>query len=175
MEGEILYQAIGYIRTPFQQVSEMPIQPCGAKGVQGIIELNPDYIAGLIDLDGFSHVILLYHFHKVKGYKLYVVPFMDDKPHGIFATRAPTRPNAIGISIVKLLRIEDDLIYFDGADMLDGTPLIDIKPFFPKYDNQQDVKFGWLEGKQDIDITQIKSDARFNSEKCKGLNRCEKP
>lgn len=170
----IIYHPIGYIRTPFENVSEMPIQPCGAKGIQGIIELDPDFVAGLIDLDGFSHVILLYHFHRVKGYKLYVVPFMDDKPHGIFATRAPARPNAIGISIVRVQRIEDDLIYFDGADMVDGTPLIDIKPFYPMYDNQLNVKSGWLDGKDGLDITKIKSDARFNPEKCHGLNRCGK-
>ena len=87
---------------------------------------------------------------------------MDDKAHGIFATRAPVRSNAIGISIVKLLKIEKTLIYFDGVDMVDNTPLLDIKPFYPKYDNQQDVKFGWLEEKQNIDISKIKSDLRFD-------------
>jgi tRNA-Thr(GGU) m(6)t(6)A37 methyltransferase TsaA len=173
MHTEITYQAIGVIKTSFKKISEMPIQPQGANGEDGVIELNPEFAAGLMDLDGFSHLILLYHFHLVKGYKLYVVPFMDDKPHGIFATRAPTRPNSIGISIVKLQKIEGNLIYFEGADMIDGTPLLDIKPFFPKYDNQQNVKSGWLEGKGDIDISKIKSDDRFDSEESPKLNRCK--
>jgi tRNA-Thr(GGU) m(6)t(6)A37 methyltransferase TsaA len=88
---------------------------------------------------------------------------MDDKPHGIFATRAPARPNPIGLSTVKLKKIENNLIYIEGVDMVDGTPLLDIKPFFTKYDNRTDAKAGWLEGKEDIDITKIKSDNRFGS------------
>lgn len=173
MNSDIIFQPIGFIQTPFKSVSDMPIQPCGAKGVEGVIELKSDFVAGLIDLEGFSHIILLYHFHLIKGHKLYVVPFMDDKPHGIFATRAPARPNAIGISTVKLLKIEDNRLYIEGVDMVDGTPLIDIKPFFPKYDNQNDVKFGWLEGKGNIDITKIKSDSRFKPKKSPEPNRCK--
>jgi tRNA-Thr(GGU) m(6)t(6)A37 methyltransferase TsaA len=173
MNSEINYQAIGYIQTPFMSVSDMPIQPCGANGAEGIIELNPDMESGLFDLEGFSHLILIYHFHLVKGYKLYVVPFMDDKPHGIFATRAPTRPNAVGISIVELLKIENNRIYISGVDMLNGTPLLDIKPFFTKYDNRLDAKAGWLEGKGDIDITKIKSDCRFEAQKSPEFNRCK--
>jgi len=157
----ITYKAIGIIRTPFLKISDMPVQPNGAAGIYGVIELNPDLISGLIDLDGFSHLILLYHLHLVKESKLSVIPFMDDKPHGIFATRAPARPNPIGISTVKLQKVEGNLLYVEGVDMLDSTPLLDIKPFFPKYDNQQDVKFGWLEEKKNLDITQIKSDNRF--------------
>lgn len=162
MQTEIIYRPIGFINTPFRKISEMPIQPKGAEDVEGIIELYTWFTAGLSDLEGFSHLILLYHFHLVIGYKLYVVPFMDDKSHGIFSTRAPTRPNAIGISIVKLKKIENNLLYIEGVDMIDGTPLLDIKPFYPRYDNQQNVKSGWLEGKEDIDISKIKSDNRFN-------------
>jgi tRNA-Thr(GGU) m(6)t(6)A37 methyltransferase TsaA len=173
MQTEIIYRPIGFVKTPFQEVSEMPIQPQGADGKEGIIELNTEFAAGLMDLEGFSHLILLYHFHLVKGYKLYVVPFMDDKPHGIFATRAPTRPNTIGISVVKLRKIENNLLYIEGVDMIDGTPLLDIKPFYPKYDNQQNVKSGWLECKGNIDISKIKSDARFDSKKSPELNRCK--
>jgi tRNA-Thr(GGU) m(6)t(6)A37 methyltransferase TsaA len=168
MDSEIIYQPIGHIKTPFDTVSDMPIQPCGASGAQGIIELDSGLTPGLFDLEGFSHLILIYHFHLVKGYKLYVVPFMDDQPHGIFATRAPTRPNAIGISIVELLKIEGNLIHISGVDMVNGTPLLDIKPFFTKYDNRLDAKAGWLEGKGDIDITKIKSDNRFESIKKSG-------
>lgn len=173
MKTNISYKPIGVIKTPFNKVSEMPIQPCGANGNEGIIELYPEYVAGLIDIEGFSHIIILYHFHLVKGYKLYVVPFMDDKPHGIFATRAPTRPNAIGISIVKLKKTENNLLIFDGADMINGTPLLDIKPFFPNYDNQYNVSYGWLEGKENIDISKIKSDDRFDSENNIEYNRCQ--
>ena len=163
MQPEITYNPIGVINTPFTKTVEMPIQPCGADGAEGIIELNPELTPGLVDLEGFSHLILLYHFHLVGGYKLSVIPFMDDQPHGIFATRAPVRPNAIGISVVKLRKIENNLLFIGGVDMVDGTPLLDIKPFFPKYDNHFDVRHGWLEKKGDIDITTIKSDERFGS------------
>ena len=173
MNSEISYQPIGYLKTPFVTVSDMPIQPAGANCAEGVIELNPELVPGLFDLEGFSHLILIYHFHLIKGYKLYVVPFMDNKPHGIFATRAPTRPNPIGISTVKLKRIENNLSYIEGVDMVDGTPVLDIKPFFTKYDNHLDAKSGWLEGKRDIDITKIKSDNRFDSQKSPELNRCK--
>ena len=161
MENEIVFKPIGVIRTPFDSIENMPVQPNGAVGVKGIIELREDLDAGLIDLEGFSHIILIYHLHLVKGYKLSVVPFMDDKPHGIFATRAPARPNAIGISTVKLRAIIGHELFVEGVDMVDGTPLLDIKPFFPKYDNQTDVKYGWLEEKVGLDITKVKSDRRF--------------
>ena len=157
----ITYKPIGYIRTPFLKIAEMPVQPNGALGIYGVIDLNEELVPGLADLDGFSHLILLYHLHLVKESKLTVVPFMDDKPHGIFATRAPARQNPIGISTVKLQKIEGNLIYIEGVDMVDNTPLLDIKPFFPKYDNKQKVKYGWLEEKKNIDITKIKSDNRF--------------
>ena len=161
METKITYKPIGFIKTPFTKIAEMPVQPNGAVGVYGVIELNTELVQGLTDIEGFSHLILIYHLHLVKESKLSVIPFMDDKPHGIFATRAPARPNAIGMSIVKLQKVENNLIYFEGADMVDNSPLLDIKPFFPKYDNQQNVKFGWLEEKKDLDITKIKSDKRF--------------
>ncbi|HEY9123577.1 MAG TPA: tRNA (N6-threonylcarbamoyladenosine(37)-N6)-methyltransferase TrmO [Bacteroidales bacterium] len=173
METDIIYKPIGFIKTPFEKAAEMPVQPQGATGIEGVIELNAEYVAGLSDLDGFSHLILLYHFHRVKGYKLHVVPFMDDKPHGIFATRSPVRPNPIGISIVKLCKVEDNRVFFEGADMINGSPLVDIKPFFPKYDNQQNVRGGWLEAKGDIDITKVKSDSRFDTDKNPGFNRCK--
>ncbi len=173
MKTEIVYQPIGTIKTPFKKVADMPIQPQGANGAEGIIVLEKEFTPGLMDLNGFSHIILLYHFHLVKGYKLYVVPFMDDKPHGIFATRAPTRPNSIGISIVKLTKVEGNKVYFEGADMINGTPLIDLKPYFPKYDAQHNVNGGWLEAKGDLDISKIKSDARFEECKNPKLNRCE--
>jgi tRNA-Thr(GGU) m(6)t(6)A37 methyltransferase TsaA len=163
MNTTVTYKPIGIIKTSFTKIAQMPVQPCGAAGSEGIIELKWEYIMGLVDLVGFSHLILLYHFHLVDNPKLLVIPFMDDKPHGIFATRAPVRPNAIGISVVRLQKIEDNLLFIEGVDMVDGTPLLDIKPFFPKYDNHFDVRYGWLEAKGDIDITTIKSDERFGS------------
>jgi tRNA-Thr(GGU) m(6)t(6)A37 methyltransferase TsaA len=163
MHTQIIYHPIGIIRTSFTKIAEMPVQPCGAAGAEGIIELKREYMKGLVDLVGFSHLILLYHFHLVDHPKLLVIPFMDDQPHGIFATRAPVRPNAIGMSVVRLQKIEDNLLFIEGVDMVDGTPLLDIKPFFPKYDNHVDVRYGWLEAKGDIDITAIKSDERFGS------------
>ena len=159
---EIIYESIGTIHTPFEATSGMPIQPHGAQGTEGMIELNPELITGLVDIEGFSHLILVYHFHQVKGYKLSVLPFMDTVAHGIFATRAPVRPNPIGMSVVKFIKVEDNHLYFEGADMLDGTPLIDIKPFFVKYDNRPDAVSGWLDQKQGIDITKIRSDQRFS-------------
>ena len=162
MKNKICYQAIGVIRTPHQEIAQMPIQPRGAKGMEGRIELDPAWTEGLEDLEGFSHLILIYDFHLITTHKLKVIPFMDDKAHGIFATRSPARPNSIGMSTVRLKRIENNLIFFEGTDMVDGTPLLDIKPFFPKYDNQKDVKFGWLEEKGEIDISGIKSDDRFD-------------
>ncbi len=161
MYNKIIFEPIGVIKTCFDTLTDMPIQPSGANGAPGTIEIKENLIPGLVDLEGFSHIILLYHFHKVTDFKLSVVPFMDNQPHGIFATRAPTRPNAIGISIVKLIRIEWNKLFVEGVDVLNNTPLLDIKPFFPKYDNQQNVKYGWLEGKEGIDISKIKSDGRF--------------
>jgi tRNA-Thr(GGU) m(6)t(6)A37 methyltransferase TsaA len=158
----ITYTPVGVIHTPFNNVVDMPVQPSGAQNVRGTIELDPEYEPGLSDLDGFSHIILLYHFHRVVGYKLTVVPFMDNIPHGVFATRAPVRPNALGISIVKLEKIENNILSICDVDMVDGTPLLDIKPFFPNYDIRTGAKSGWLE-KRDLNITEIKSDDRFVS------------
>jgi len=173
METIITYRPIGIIHTPFENIAGMPIQPHGAATTEGIIDLDPDLVPGLTDIEGFSHLILIYHFHQVKGHKLYVVPFMDDVPHGIFATRSPVRPNPIGISIVKLLKVEGNQLYFKGADMLNSTPLLDIKPFFTQFDNRPNAISGWLDGKECIDIEKIKSDERFDTNKNPGINRCK--
>lgn len=158
---KISIEPIGIIHTHYHEIKGMPVQPPGAKGVEGKIIVDERYAAGLKDLEGFSHLILLYQFHKIESYTLELIPFMDTQPHGVFATRAPKRPNKIGLSTVLMTRIEGNSIYFEGADMLDGSPLIDIKPFYPKYDNQTNVRYGWLEAKQDVDITKIRSDERF--------------
>ena len=139
----------------------MPIQPMAAHGVKGIIELNPKFKDGLKDIEGFSHLTLIYQFHKISGYNLEVTPFMDTVSHGIFATRSPKRPNAIGISTVKLLEVKDNILYIEEIDVLDNTPLIDIKPFYPKYDNRENVKSGWLEKNLNLPLEKLVSDERF--------------
>ena len=157
---KIEIQAIGIIHTVYNEISDMPIQPMAATE-EAYIELYPKFIDGLKDIEGFSHITLLYHLHKVEGYALQVTPFMDTVEHGIFATRSPKRPNAIGLSTVKLIRVEGSKLYIEQADMLDGTPLIDIKPFFPRYDNREDVRIGWLEKNKDIPVEELVSDSRF--------------
>lgn len=173
MKELIHYNPIGVIHTAYDNLEGMPIQSHLAGSVPATVEVEEDFMPGLMDLDGFSHIILLYHLHRVKGYKLYVVPFMDDKPHGIFATRAPVRPNPIGLSIVRLTKVEGNLIFVEGADMLDKTPLLDIKPFFSWFDNQSGVVSGWLEGKEDKDFQTIRSDKRFDDIQKPGINRCK--
>ena len=153
-------QPIGVIHTPFTKLKGMPIQPPGATGVKGTVEVFEEYRAGLKDLDGFSHIILLYHFHHSQGFDLRVVPFMDSEARGIFATRAPKRPNPIGLSVVKLDKIEDGVLYIQNVDILDGTPLLDIKPYVPDFDSQTDVRSGWLEHVRDT-VPKQKSDERF--------------
>jgi len=158
---KITFQPIGIIRTPHKDIRNMPIQPVAADGIIGEVEIYPQYIDGLKDLDGFSHVTLIYYFHKIESYDLQVVPFMDTEKRGIFACKAPKRPNAIGISTVKLISVHDNLLTVEQVDMLDGTPLLDIKPFYPRYDNRENVRIGWLEKNKDIEIHKMHSDDRF--------------
>ena len=154
------YRTIGIIHTPFQDVEGIPIQPSGADGVRGQVEVFPEYEAGLKDLNGFSHIILIYDFHWSKGFNLQVVPFLDSKLRGVFATRAPKRPNPIGLSVVKLLKIRNRILHIENVDMIDGTPLLDIKPYVPEFDQQVTVRTGWLE-KARKTVTKKKSDRRF--------------
>jgi len=158
---EIIIKPIGTIFTPHTSIKNMPIQPLAAKGIRGFIKLLPEYSEGLKDLEGFSHITLVYHFHQITGYELAVIPFMDTEKHGIFACKAPKRPNAIGISTVKLISINENIIIIEQVDMLDGTPLIDIKPFYPRYDNRLNAKTGWLESFKKIPVKKLRSDERF--------------
>ena len=157
---KIEFQPIGVIHTPFTKLEDMPIQPAGAVGVKGTVEVFEEFRAGLMDLDGFSHIILLYHFHCSQGFALSVVPFLDPEARGLFATRAPKRPNPIGLSVVQLDEVEGGVLHIRNVDVLDGTPLLDIKPHVPEFDNQTGVRTGWLEslGKA---VTEKKSDDRF--------------
>ncbi len=156
----IEYSPIGVIRSPFRTIEGMPIQPAGASGVQGTIEVFPEFEQGLKDLDGFSHIILLYHFHRVNGYSLLVTPFMDTTQHGLFSTRAPKRPNPIGISVVRLIRIRGMTMDIENVDILDGTPLLDIKPYVPQFDNHPADSIGWLEHANEK-AKSAKADGRF--------------
>lgn len=156
----ITYTPIGIIHSPFTELSNMPIQPGGAKGIAGTVEIFPEYQEGLKDLEGFSHLILLYHFHGSEGFNLEVVPFLDQTPRGVFATRAPKRPNAIGLSVITLKKIKANVLHVENVDILDGTPLLDIKPYVPEFDEQTGVRTGWLE-KSGKSVSQTKSDMRF--------------
>jgi tRNA-Thr(GGU) m(6)t(6)A37 methyltransferase TsaA len=148
------------VHSPFKEPKNVPIQAVASKGITGTIEIYPDYIEGLRDLEGFSHIILLYHFHRIKDSSLMVKPFLDNKLHGVFATRSPARPNKIGISIVQLNGIENNTLQIQDIDILDGTPLIDIKPYVPKFDCRKTAKIGWFSDKiSKLETT--KDDGRF--------------
>lgn len=157
---KISYTPIGVIHSPFKDVEGMPIQPAGASGIEGTVEVSPDLAPGLKDLDGFSHIILIYHFHLSEGYSLQVKPFLDNTLRGVFATRAPRRPNAIGLSVVKLAGVTGNVLHVQDVDVLDGTPVLDIKPFVPEFDNRHTDKIGWLTGKDRL-VGEIRADRRF--------------
>jgi len=141
------FQPIGLIRSPFTRKDKTPIQPYRSQAA-GRVVLLPDYEGGLDGLEGFSHVILLYFFHHAEpGYDLIVTPYLDEDPHGLFATRYPRRPNPIGLSVVRLLSREGNTLHVEGIDVLDGTPLLDIKPYVPPFDAFPEATMGWLEGR----------------------------
>ena len=142
-ESVITYHTIGVVRSEHVAAEQTPIQPAYAKGCKGRAEVFPEFAAGLRDLEGFSHVYLIYHFHQAGPAKLLVKPFLQDVERGIFATRAPCRPNAIGLSVVELVRREGNVLHLGGVDILDGTPLLDIKPYTAKFDRFETSRNGW--------------------------------
>jgi len=145
---EVKYAPIGVVHSPHRQPSGTPIQPTAAEDVRGTVEIFPEYVEGLKDIEGFSHIILLYHFHLSKGYSLMVKPYMDVVERGVFATRAPRRPNPIGLSVVRLDKIEGNKLDIRDVDIVDGTPLLDIKPHVPQFDLRSgETRIGWLEKK----------------------------
>ncbi|MBN2463982.1 MAG: tRNA (N6-threonylcarbamoyladenosine(37)-N6)-methyltransferase TrmO [Dehalococcoidia bacterium] len=160
---DIRYKPIGIIHSPFSEVDGMPIQTSGALGIKGTVEVFTEYCAGLKDIDGFSHIILVYHFHLAKRYILETRPFLEEETHGIFAVRAPARPNPIGISVVRLVRVEDNILHIEDVDIVDGTPLLDIKPYVPDFDWRQAERTGWLTEKSKR-VRKHKSDTRFKAE-----------
>lgn len=142
---KICYEPIGVIHTPFDKPQGMPIQSLGAKNVSGSVEIFPQYADGIKDLEGFSHIVLIYYFHLSNSYDLQVVPFLDDVARGLFSTRAPRRPNPIGLSIVQLNRVQDTTLFISDIDMVDKTPLLDIKPYIPSLNPEGKIRIGWLE------------------------------
>ncbi|HPQ39420.1 MAG TPA: tRNA (N6-threonylcarbamoyladenosine(37)-N6)-methyltransferase TrmO [bacterium] len=156
----LVLRRIGTIHTPFRALEGMPIQPGGARDIPGHIMLRADLEPALKDLAGFSHIELLYYFHKSSGWKPLVIPFLDDVPRGLFATRAPRRPNPIGHSIVRIDRIEGCRIDIRDVDILDGTPLLDVKPHVPRFHETGTIRCGWLETVADR-CRETRSDHRF--------------
>jgi tRNA-Thr(GGU) m(6)t(6)A37 methyltransferase TsaA len=153
-------EPIGKIITPFKTKAGMPIQSNGAKGIKGQIVLKEAFVEGLTDLDGFSHIIVIYRFHRSEGFEMLTTPFLDTKKRGLFATRAPNRPNSIGLSVVRLISIEGNILNIENVDMLDGTPLLDIKPYIPAFDVHEADRVGWTEERTN-ELPEVKSDNRF--------------
>jgi len=144
---EIKLKPIGVVHSPFKEPFGVPKDSTDGMNYQGTVEIFSQYKDGLKDLDSFSHIIILFYFHKSEYYHLISKPYLDDHPRGVFATRSPHRPNLIGLSVVKLLRIDDNIIYVGGIDMIEGTPVLDIKPYIPEFESNEGIRIGWLEEK----------------------------
>lgn len=139
----ITFTPIGVMRSSHHEPRDTPIQPVFAPDCEGCIEVDPRYEEGLRDIEGFSHLIVLYHLHRAGAPQMTVRPFLEDREHGVFATRHPARPNAIGLSIVELVRREGATLHLRGVDILDGTPVLDIKPYVSRFDRPESVRDGW--------------------------------
>ncbi|MEA3333718.1 MAG: tRNA (N6-threonylcarbamoyladenosine(37)-N6)-methyltransferase TrmO [Pseudomonadota bacterium] len=155
-----MIKPIGVIYSPFKELEKMPIQPKSAVGKVGRVVLDDEYLDGLQDLEGFSHIYLIYKFHECRTTKLKVIPFVDVVERGVYATRAPVRPNHIGLSIVRLLEVKGSTLVIEGVDVLDGTPLLDIKPYVAKFDQVTSSQDGWVKASEE-DIAGKRSDSRF--------------
>ncbi|WP_319550015.1 tRNA (N6-threonylcarbamoyladenosine(37)-N6)-methyltransferase TrmO [Desulfogranum marinum] len=151
---------IGIIHTPIDSPKNAPIQPKGAAQIRGKIEVYPQFSEGLKDLEGFSHLYLLYQFHLAQRTELTVTPFMDTVPRGVFSTRSPLRPNHIGISIVQLTSIDDNILHVTGIDTVDQTPLLDLKPYIHNFDSVEQSTSGWMKADEET-IAARRSDNRF--------------
>lgn len=162
MSNPICFEPIDVIHSPFTQREGMPIQPAGADDVRGTVEVFPAFAEGLADLDGFSHIYLLYHLHQAQGFSLKVKPFLDTQLRGLFATRAPKRPNPIGLSVVRVVGVSGNEVQIEGVDILDGTPLLDIKPYLPDFDQPQVERIGWY-GAASSDVASARADDRFSA------------
>jgi tRNA-Thr(GGU) m(6)t(6)A37 methyltransferase TsaA len=158
--NEVTYKPIGIVHSTFKKTDSVPIQSIAARDVEGLVEIFPEYGKGLRDVEGFSHIFLIYHFHEARRPQLLVKPYLDDRLHGVFATRAPARPNPIGISIVRLVTVEENKLHIKDVDIVDGTPLLDIKPYVPEFDARETCRIGWLQDRINR-LSETKSDDRF--------------
>lgn len=149
--ANITFRPIGWICSPHIEPAATPIQPIYAKNCLGRAELLPEFAEGLADIEGFSHVYLIYHLHRASAAQLRVKPFLQDVEHGVFATRAPCRPNPIGLSLVRLIRHEGNILHLAGVDILDGTPLLDLKPYSPRFDAVENPRGGWTDDVSDAE------------------------
>lgn len=143
--ANITFRSIGWIRSQHTEPTATPIQPVYAKDCLGRAEILPEFAEGLADIEGFSHLYLIYHLHRAPAAQLRVNPFLQDIEHGVFATRAPCRPNPIGLSLVRLIRREGNILHLSGMDLLDGTPLLDLKPYSPRFDAVENPRGGWTD------------------------------
>jgi len=157
---QIKLNPIGIVHSPFFEAKGTPIQVPASKNTGGIVEVFTEFEEGLKDIEGFSHIILIYYFHLLKKTSLQSIPFLDSIVRGVFATRAPGRPNKIGFSVVKLERVEGNTLFIENLDIIDGTPLLDIKPCVPKFDFRDVTKTGWLENVIHA-LPDAKDDGRF--------------
>ncbi len=151
---------IGVIHTPFHESTGTPIQPIYAEGIEGWAEIQPEFAEGLTDLAGFERIWLIYPFDRAQRPRMVVTPYRDNRPHGIFATRAPCRPNPIGLSCVRLLAVENLVLRIADVDVLDGTPLWDIKPYVAAFDAFPKSRSGWFDASAS---RQTRADKRFQS------------
>ena len=161
MPASVTFTPIGIVRTPFSEHAGMPIQTVAAKGVPGTIELDPAYAPALADLAGFTYLHLITYMHRTGGISLRVTPYLDTVERGVFATRSPKRPNPIGLSLVRLVRIDGAVLHVEELDLLDGTPLLDIKPYVPPFDDRADARYGWFEQRAQ-NVHSVRADRRFD-------------
>jgi tRNA (adenine37-N6)-methyltransferase len=152
-------RTVGVIHSPFVEAAGTPIQPCYARGIEGKVAVDDAYAVALDDIEAFDRVWLIYWMDRVKGFKRHVVPYRDTREHGLFATRSPCRPNPIGMSVVRFVRREGRVLHVADIDILDGTPLLDIKPYVPDFDAHPGAKAGWFDAAGD---NRIVADERFH-------------
>lgn len=156
----VTFTPVGVVHSLHKELAGMPVQPPSAAGIAGEIEIFPEFAEGLLDIEGFSRIMVFYHLHRSAGPLLSAIPFLDTVPHGVFASRIPRRPNPLGFSVVRLLSRDRNILKIADVDILDGTPVLDIKPYVPEFDSYPNESSGWFAGKLD-DMSSKRSDDRF--------------
>lgn len=162
---EIIFQPVGIIHTPYREKAGVPIQGVFDTETKAEVEVFPQFAEGLDSLDGFTHIFLIYHFNQSSGYDLITKPFLENRSRGVFSIRAPRRPNPIGLSIVRLEKVKGNILEISEVDILDGTPLLDIKPYIPQFDNRVDASSGWAEKPMQSSNPKLIADRRFYDSK----------